>query len=208
MEKIILTVPHSICLKGETREEKNCDLISLKFANILHDILVKNGYNASVIKSTYNRRYLDPNRFSTLSRLGYLTIKDSNLWKVLNEEIRDYKNYDNVIVFDVHSFPKGAFNTDKNIVILDNYPYQKIAIALYYFLKGKKYETTVMTAGIGSNAIIDVLTSGPVYIRALLIELNENLSDEDLLEIAKLFLSFLKFNRYVSNKKDYLHLKE
>lgn len=189
-------------------KKKNCDLISLRFANILHDILVKSRYEVSIIKPIYNRKFLDPNRFSTRSDHGYLTIKDSDLWKKLNKEIYDYKNYDNIIVFDLHSFPHGSFNTDKKIVILDNYPYQKIAMMLYYFLKEKIYEATVMPAGIGSNAIIDILTCGPVYIKALLIELNENLLDNELIEIAKLLLSFLIFFRYVSHKKDYMDLQK
>lgn len=213
MKKIILTVPHSICLPGETRLEKNCDLSALKFATIFKDELIKNKFDVSLIKpQIYNRKYLDPNRFSTKSQeYGYLTINDSDLWKELRKEISDCNDTNNLIVFDIHSFPNGSFNDSKNIVILDNKPYQKIVLELNEFLKGKKYESTIITAGIGFNAIIDVMTNSPIYIKTLLIEINEDIIDDGLIEIAKLFVLFIKssgsYKTYVENKKKYLSLK-
>jgi hypothetical protein len=212
MYKIILTVPHSICFKGSTRLEKNCDLSALKFANILHTNLNDVGYNSTIIKPiNHNRFYLDPNRFFTKSeKYGYLTIKDSDLWKNLNKEISNYKDYDNIVVLDIHSFPMGSFGVKKDIVILDNVPYQKITRNLNTFLKETTHDSVIIPAGTGNNAIIDVLTSGPVYIKTLLIEINENLSVEELHEIAKSFVTFLKINKhheeYSKNKNDYLKL--
>lgn len=212
MYKIILTVPHSVCFKGNTRLEQNCDLSALMFANILHNNLRDAGYDSVIIKPIiHNRFYLDPNRFSTRSiKYGYLTIKDSDMWKDLNREISNYKDYTNIVVFDIHSFPIGSFGVKKDIVILDNVPYQKIARNLNSFLKETSHESVIIPAGTGNNAIIDVLTSGPIYIKALLIEVNENLSVEELHDIAKSFVKFLKINKqheeYSKNKNDYLNL--
>lgn len=224
--KIIITVPHSICLEGSTRIEKYCDTSALSFANILLERLLNNGYDTTLIKSNLNRKYLDPNRFFTTSKeYGTLTLKNSILWQKLNEQIRLHEKYDDVIVFDVHSFPRESFKVndeETNVVILDNYPYQEIVKDLNTFLNehsiyenGNDKMSKILTAKIGSNAIMDVLTNGPVYIKALLIEINEKLSLDMLKKIAELFLIFLKTsdrknyrNEYLKNKSNYLRLLE
>jgi hypothetical protein len=228
--KIIITVPHAICFSGSTRLERNCDVSALSFANVFSELLLSNGYDVTLIKPDLNRKYLDPNRFSTMSKeYGTLTLKDSALWQKLNDKISTYKNVNgknDVIVFDIHSFPREAFSIDgleTNVVILDNYPYQEIVKNLNTFLNVNRqniYEnendrmSKILTAKIGSNAIIDVLTSGPVYIKALLIEINEKLSLDALKKIAELFVMFLKTydenkyrDEYLKNKSAYTNLK-
>lgn len=50
---------------------------------------------------------------------------------------------------------------------------------------------SIVKAKIGNNSIMDILTLHPFYTPTILIEINENLTDKRIIEIAKIFSKIL-----------------
>jgi len=199
---IILTVPHRVCIGGDHL----CDYSAEPFADIFNKQLIENKFKTKVVKSNQNRIILDDNRFKNKE----LSIKnDSLLWKTLRNEI---KTNENIIIFDIHSYPKETKNFgDNDVVILDNLPYQTITKKLNTYLL--KYMTVdILTASTGHNSILDVFTLHPLYIPVVLLEINEKLNIDRLEKISTLLVNFLKVEKnnhggYQDIKYHYLRLK-
>ncbi len=145
-----------------------------------------------VIKSNQNRYELDDNRYSNNNK----TIKkDSVLWNTLRNTLKN--NDDTNIVLDIHSFPNNSFNNcfrlnnPCEIVLLDYSPYQELTKKIYNHLINNNVNSKITEAKIGSNSIIDILTLNPFYTPAVLIEVNENLTKERMMEIAKIISSII-----------------
>ena len=192
--KIILTVPHSVCKSGKTRTEKVCDLHSQLFAEKLYKKIDK--LNPTIIYSKQNRRILDDNRFSNIlpDIDATLTIKkNSELWDQLRLETKKYfdenGNIDRLAILDCHSFPNHKRELD--LYFIDNQPFQSLTNDLFNFMKSKGLKTAIFVGKIGKNSIIDVHTLSGIPISTVLIEINESLSKEKVDKIAGYFAEFL-----------------
>lgn len=200
---IILTVPHSKCRKrinnicniNVDRKNEMCDLVAECFANKLKNKLEKN-FTVDIILSENNRAdELDDNRFSYKKDDKIAkTIKTSNLWIKLKERIlfhikKPFISYKDIIVLDIHSFPLKSFDGN-DIALLDNYDYQEITKNMYNYLKDK-YKIKIYNSYIGNNSIIDVLTLHPLAIKAVLVEINESLSNNKMDNICNDIYNFI-----------------
>ena len=205
----ILTVPHSFPILQEPFE-RTFDLAAHVFANIFFLKLKKEQkenkiFQADVVFSKQNRyTTLDDNRFKNVNTQK--TIKnDSKLWQELrNLVLFHLKNnhLNNLIIFDIHSFPNKTEDfQQKDIVLLDNFPYQKVTILLHKFLNENQFSCIILQAETGSNSILDVMTLHPIYIPTLLVEINEKFlkNEKTLNHIADSFIQFCL--HYKKNKK-------
>ena len=191
-KKIYITVPHNSCIKGI----RLCDLVAEKFADIFYDKLNDDNIIVYIFKSNINRKILDANRFMT----NKLNIKDSNLW----QNIKDVFQYGDNILFDIHSFPdKYREFHGKDIIILDNYPYQKFAIMLNEYLNKNNINSKILEASTGNNAILDIFSLHPLYTPTILLEVNEKYLNNDvkLNQIADILIKFIKSYNYIKKYK-------
>lgn len=181
---IVITVPHSYCIKTKKR---SCDTVASYSALMLQKELLKVKTECVIIESEANRIIeYDDNRFSSH------IVDESSLWRKLREEL---KNVDEkkVIVIDMHSFPDKSFD-GFDVVFLDNYPYQNITKDMLEVFLKNKINCAILPASTGNNAIIDVLTLHPKYIRAVLVEINEkyfNILEEEYKKIINVLAIFL-----------------
>lgn len=189
--KIIITVPHAICI--DNIQKRTCDLNSYNFAIALRDVLPKHNYDVTLIKSTQNRYTLDDNRYSS-EKIKTIK-KDSGLWRELRKTISKYVNdgnsHNDIIIIDSHSFPDRTEKKHLDVYFLDYVPYQNITTQINNYLLKNNISTEIKTGAIGKNSIIDTFTLHPLYIKTLLIENNESSNTDKLNIIAEHVKNFL-----------------
>jgi hypothetical protein len=198
-KSVILTIPHSQCLEYKYH---TCDIAAQKFAIILKLKLDKI-IDTHIIKSNQNRIILDDNRYfnSTLN-----IKKDSKLWDNLRKLVISHKN---IIIFDIHSFPENTKNfNDNDIVILDINPYQLVSRELKKYMQTNSVKIDILTAKIGSNSILDIMTLNPHYIPTILLEINEKyVNDENKLELFASLISDFIIQKMIVQKGGYEYLE-
>ena len=63
IKKVILTVPHSVCIENDDRIIQHCDIASLDFASKLQTKLDLINIDCEIIESDQNRTEFDDNRY-------------------------------------------------------------------------------------------------------------------------------------------------
>lgn len=183
--KTLLTVPHSKCIN---KEGHLCDIMAEISSKKISKYLKKSKITHKIILADKNRSIIDYNR---------KTSRNSN-WrqKIRNEFI----NCD--LVLDIHSFPNSSSSFGRTngkipeIVILDSYIYKNEYIDKY---TSNYFGNFLLENGVickllpgGDNDI--TLEARENNIKAILIEFNENLSEDRIDLISRLIVDYFYNN--------------
>jgi hypothetical protein len=124
---VLATIPHGFCPSSFGR---TCDIRAPACAKILTQILTKTGVPHASVNSRIARTVVDLNRKrpKRTQKLAY------QYWQKFNHRIMHIiqrEKEQNILLLDIHSFPKGSFN-GAQITIIDIY--KKSRIKLHNFI--------------------------------------------------------------------------
>ena len=208
---IILTVPHSRCLKDVNKSQHTCDYVALKSANQI-SMKVENGIRKVVVLAAdINRTVTDLNRIESSDSKYHTLLKeivDVKITEILKNNVVNDNNI--IYIIDCHSFPGYSFPnisiTDPDVCILIANCLQLIYVEELTDTF-KKYGIQVTTHPGAGNFIIEkyfsydnhLLETGySIKIIPILIEFNENLNYKKLLVICDCIEQWInKVNDYM-----------
>jgi hypothetical protein len=187
---IVITVPHSVPIEiipNNVERIRTHDLSALLFAKILQEKLSKYIKNITLIISSQSRYQIDDNRNEAYD-------KKTELWQKLT---KPGVITPATILLDTHSFPLN-YNKDTIYFLQNDTHKNAIGHILCKKLKAKGINCNVYISAQDMNSIIDKNNSYKT-----LIEVNENLSYDDLQrladELCDALISFL-VNKYDTKK--------
>jgi hypothetical protein len=108
----LVTVTHGYCV---TKIVRTCDLRASECANKFGNMLKKKKIQYSIVKFLTSRLDVDANRKMPIGDEGI------KLWTIFNNKIKDKISINKnkkILLFDIHSFPKGEFDNSQ-ITIID-----------------------------------------------------------------------------------------
>ncbi len=173
---ILISAPHAGCysLTGD----RDCDLLAEKAASYLHFLIP----DSELYVGHAVREEIDLNR-------------DVALNDPFRVELRQAADrLEPSISLDIHSFPTPEFN-GADIAILDEQPGTDYGRQLFAFLQSHLYMYTIKYfSGEGNSIMIEMRKKN---IPAVLIEFNEDLTDDDLSTIDFAILDWLDQEGYL-----------
>jgi hypothetical protein len=133
---VIITVTHGICV---TKISRFCDLRAKSCATRLKNILQNKKIKHSLIKFPLSRLDVDANRKKPENQEAI------KYWELFNKKIVnqiDLHKKNNILLFDIHSFPKGEFeNAQIAIIDIQNIYRQELTTFADYMLN--KYNINI-----------------------------------------------------------------
>ena len=211
---IIITIPHSLCIKNLSEKGHSCDFIALKAAKKLADVLSNDKRVIQVYPASINRTEMDLNRIQSFHNNYRIEIRhkiEAKIQEIIASDV--ISNSRIIYIIDCHSFPQYSFanisidNPDVAILMADCRQLDYIE-ELTDLLKRAGI---LVTKHLGSsNSIIEeyymrdqkVLNSSKDKIRIIpiLVEFNENLSDDKISIICNEIYRWIDtINDYVIN---------
>lgn len=162
--KIIIIVPHGYCIPDKI-EKRHCDRRALEEAKKLQLIALKKGYDVKLFYSKELREDVDYNRIESFSY-------------PLRMQIRQYLEEtkgENVVIFEMHSFPKETESFGKSQVTFLSIPnprYRRMAKDLSDRLKNTGLIIYNLRGSQKNNLQLE--TSQSFNVKHFLIEMNED----------------------------------
>ena len=166
---ILLSAPHAGCFNHNG--DRDCDLLAEKAAHYLHFLIPGSELYVGYVL----RENLDLNRDQSLNDSFRIELRQAA------------KRLKPSISLDIHSYPESEFN-GADIAILDEEPRASYAHGLFKFLQEHLPYYVEYLSGAKNSIMIEMRAKG---IPSVLIEFNENLSDDDLSTIDFVIVEWL-----------------
>ena len=166
---VLLSAPHAGCFS--LTGERDCDLLAEKAARYLNLLIPESKLYVGYVK----RKELDLNRDQAFNDPFRVNLR------------RAADQFNPVISLDIHSFPTPEFN-GTDLTILDESPGTDYGHDLHAFLQSRLPYRIGYYKGAGNSIMNEMRSKG---IPSILIEFNEDLSDDDLTSIDLVIIEWL-----------------
>lgn len=166
---ILISAPHAGCF--DHTGERDCDLLAEKAATHLHLMIP----GSELYVGRADRDVLDLNRDQSLNDSFRINLRTAS------ERLQP------TISLDIHSFPNSEFD-GADLAVLDEHPGTKYGQDLFTFLQSRLSYKVAYYAGADNSIMAEMRSKG---IPSILIEFNEDLTDDDLTTINLVIVEWL-----------------